>query len=57
MHLQRQWWSGLVAAGLVGLVGVTAVAAGGAQFIPVLGFREGARGLLGYRRPMASSPI
>jgi hypothetical protein len=28
MHLQRQWWSGLVAAVLGGLVGVTAVAAG-----------------------------
>ena len=36
MHLQRQWWSGLVAAVLVGLVGVTAVAAAGAQFLPVL---------------------
>ena len=41
MHLQRQWWSGLVAAVLVGLVGVTAVAAGGEQFIPVLSRREG----------------
>ena len=26
MHLQRQWWSGLVAAVLGGLVGVTGVA-------------------------------
>jgi branched-chain amino acid transport system substrate-binding protein len=41
MHLQRQWWSGLVAAVLLGLVGVTAVAAG-EQFIPVLSMREGA---------------
>ena len=41
MHLQRQWWSGLVAAMLGGLVGVTAVAAAGEQFLPVLGFREG----------------
>ena len=39
MHLQYQWWSGLVAAGLIGLVGVTAVAAAGAQFLPVLGVR------------------
>ena len=31
-----------MAAGLLGLVGVTAVAAGGAQFLPVLGVREGA---------------
>ena len=42
MHLKRQWWSVLVAAVLVGLVGVTAVAAGGEQFLPVLGVREGA---------------
>ena len=42
MSLQHQWWSVLVAAGLGGLVGVTAVAAAGAQFLPVLGAREGA---------------
>jgi len=42
MHLQRLWWSGLMAAVLVGLVGVTAVAAAGEQFLPVLGVREGA---------------
>jgi branched-chain amino acid transport system substrate-binding protein len=41
MRLKHQWWSGLVAAVLVGLVGVTAVAAG-EQFIPVLSMREGA---------------
>src|SRR5215510_5015505 len=41
MRLQRQWWSGLVAAVLGGLVGVTAVAAG-EQFLPVLSAREGA---------------
>ena len=41
MHLRRQWWSGLVAAVLLGLVGVTAVAAASAQFLPVLGVREG----------------
>ena len=42
MRLQHQWWSGLVAAVLGALVGVTAVAAAGAQFIPVLSTREGA---------------
>ena len=42
MHLQRQWWSVLAAAVLSGLVGVTAVAAAGAQFLPILGVREGA---------------
>jgi hypothetical protein len=57
MRIQQQGWSGLVAAMLVGLVGVSAVAAAGEQFIPILGFREGDRGFLGYRRPMASSPM
>ena len=47
MRLQRLWWSGLLAAVLVGLVGVTAVAAGGEQFIPILGYREGALKALG----------
>src|SRR5215813_312047 len=48
MHLQRQWWSGLVAAVLGGLMGVTAVAAAaGEQFIPVLSIREGALRFLG----------
>jgi branched-chain amino acid transport system substrate-binding protein len=42
MRVQRPWWSGLVAAVLGGLVGVTAVAAAGAQFLPVLVAREGA---------------
>jgi hypothetical protein len=42
MHLQRQWWSGLVAAMLGGLVGVTTVVAAGEQFLPVLSTREGA---------------
>jgi branched-chain amino acid transport system substrate-binding protein len=42
MRLQPQWGSVLVAAVLGGLVGVTAVAAAGAQFIPVLAGREGA---------------
>ena len=41
MHLQRQWWSGLVTVVLVGLVGVTAAVAAGEQFLPVLGVREG----------------
>jgi branched-chain amino acid transport system substrate-binding protein len=47
MHLKRQGWSVLVAAVLLGLVGVTAVAAGGEQFIPILGFREGTLRALG----------
>jgi branched-chain amino acid transport system substrate-binding protein len=42
MRLQQLWWSVLVAAVLSGLVGVTAVAAGGEQFIPLLVIREGA---------------
>jgi branched-chain amino acid transport system substrate-binding protein len=41
MRLQHQWWGVLIAAMLGGLVGVTAVAAG-AQFLPILGAREGA---------------
>ena len=41
MRLKHPWWSGLVAAVLVGLVGVTTVAAG-EQFLPVLSVREGA---------------
>ena len=42
MHLQHQWWRVLWAAVLGGLVGVTAVAAADAQFLPVLSMREGA---------------
>jgi branched-chain amino acid transport system substrate-binding protein len=42
MRLQQLWWSVLVAAVLGGLVGVTAVAAADAQFLPILGVREGA---------------
>jgi branched-chain amino acid transport system substrate-binding protein len=42
MRLKQLWWSGLVAAVLGGLVGVTAVAAAGEQFIPLLVTREGA---------------
>ena len=41
MRLQRQWWSVLVAVVLGGLVGVTAVAAAGEKFLPILGVREG----------------
>jgi branched-chain amino acid transport system substrate-binding protein len=43
MRWQQPWWSGLVAAVLGGLVGVTAVAAAGEQFIPLLGVREGSQ--------------
>ena len=46
MRLKYQWWSVLVAAMLSGLVGVTAVAATGAQFLPVLSIREGAQKVL-----------
>ena len=42
MRLQHQWWCVLMATMLGGLVGVTAVVAAGAQFLPVLGGREGA---------------
>ena len=57
MRIQHQWWSGLVAAVLSGLVGVTAVAAAGEQFLPVLGIREGAMRSLQIPLPMASSTI
>ena len=46
MHLQQLWWSVLLATVLGGLVAVTAFAAG-AQFLPVLGVREGAVRFLG----------
>ena len=49
MRRQQLWWSGLVAAVLGGLVGVTVVAAGGEQFLPILGFREGALKPIGSR--------
>jgi branched-chain amino acid transport system substrate-binding protein len=42
MRVQQRWWSGLVATVLSGLVGVTAMAAGSAQFLAILGVREGA---------------
>ena len=58
MRLQLLWWSMLVAAVLGGLVGVTAVAAAGEQFLPVLSTREGAlRFQLDTAWPMASSTI
>ena len=41
MRLKHLWWRGLVATVLGGLVGMTAVAAAGAQFLPVLSVREG----------------
>jgi branched-chain amino acid transport system substrate-binding protein len=47
MRLQQPWWCGLVAAVFGGLVGVTAVASGGEQFIPVLSIRQGALRFLG----------
>jgi branched-chain amino acid transport system substrate-binding protein len=50
MHRQRLWWSGLVAAVLGGLVGVTGAAAADAQFLPVLSYREGAQRFTGIPR-------
>ena len=47
MCVRHQWWSVLVAAVLSGLVGVTAVVAADAQFLPVLSIREGALRVLG----------
>ena len=41
MHLQRRWWSGLVASVLLVLLGVTTVVVAGEQFLPVLSIREG----------------
>ena len=55
MQLKEPWWSGLVAAVLLGLVGATAVAAAGAQFLPILGVREGA--LRSVQIPLANGFI
>src|SRR6266511_4031582 len=55
MRLQHRWWSGLVSAVLGGLVGVTAVAAAGEQFLPVLGVREGAQ--RSFQIPLANGSI
>ncbi|HSF30189.1 MAG TPA: ABC transporter substrate-binding protein [Candidatus Tectomicrobia bacterium] len=41
MRLKPASWSVLVATAILGLVGVTLVAAAGEQFLPVLGVREG----------------
>ena len=49
MRRQQFWWSVLVAAVLGGLVGVTVVAAD-EQFLPILGYREGAVRFLGISR-------
>jgi branched-chain amino acid transport system substrate-binding protein len=50
MRLKPQGWSVLLATGIVGLVGVTAVAAVGEQFIPILAIREGALKAVGIPR-------
>ena len=50
MRLPQPWWSVLVAAVLGGLVGVTAVAAAGEQFLPVLTMREGALKPIGIQQ-------
>ena len=55
MRLTYQWWRGLVAAVFSGLVGVTAVAATGEQFLPWLVVREGANRTFGI--PMGNGFI
>ncbi|HSF33143.1 MAG TPA: ABC transporter substrate-binding protein [Candidatus Tectomicrobia bacterium] len=55
MRLHHPWWSGLVAAVLGGLMGVTTVAAAGEQFLPVLGVREGA--VRSFQIPLANGFI
>ena len=55
MPLQRPWWGVLVVAGLSGLVGVTAVAAAGAQFLPILSTREG--GVRSFQIPLANGHL
>src|SRR5262244_2877779 len=50
MRLKYQWWSVLGVAVLGGLVSVTAVAAAGAQFLPILDAREGAGRFAGIPR-------
>ena len=57
MRLQQQWWSVLLAAVLGGLGGVTAVAAGGEQFLPVLSIREGANRFFQAPRSDGYMPI
>ena len=55
MRCQQQGWSVLLAAVLMGLVGVTALAAAGEQFLPVLSIREGAGRSVGI--PQANGTI
>src|SRR5882724_1197460 len=50
MRVQQQWWSGLVAAVLGGLVSITLAGAAGEQFLPILSVREGAVRSLGIPR-------
>src|SRR6267142_7200487 len=50
MRLKLQGWSVLLATGIVGLLGVTAVAAAGEQFLPILAIREGALKAVGIPR-------
>jgi Periplasmic binding protein len=46
-QLKHPWWSGVVVAMLVAVVGLTEVLAAGEQFLPVLGRREGALRFVG----------
>jgi branched-chain amino acid transport system substrate-binding protein len=50
MRLKSHGWSVLLATGIVGLVGVTAVVSAGEQFLPVLTIREGALKAVGIPR-------
>jgi branched-chain amino acid transport system substrate-binding protein len=55
MRVQHQWWQGLLAAVLSGLVGMTAVAGADKQFLPILSVREG--GLRAAQIPLANGFI
>ena len=55
MRLKQQWWRVLLAAMLVGLGGVTVVAAAGEQFIPILSSRQGGQRFVGI--PLANGYI
>jgi branched-chain amino acid transport system substrate-binding protein len=55
MRVQHQWWQGLLAAVLSGLVGMTAVAGVDTQFLPILSVREG--GLRAAQIPLANGFI
>jgi branched-chain amino acid transport system substrate-binding protein len=55
MRLKPHSWSMLLATGIVGLVGLTAVAAAGEQFLPILSSRQGGQRFVGI--PIANGYI